>query len=513
MRRQGLLWLFLLLPCLFFAGPALGESTYSFDSEGIRLYIPEDWQALTLANLSGRETQIAALGTTQEALKASFLADGTLLEAFPPEGGQVFVKSKPLPEGTGTQDAYAMTAQQREAFLLAVARAGGFAHGAWSDVLPEFAVFRGSASLQALSVNTVTYATARYGQMYLVSMNVIGRDVSAADEAALLKAASSLLFLGARLTAAPETTPMPRAALDPNPTPTPVPAEIRVARNDTYLELDYAPSTSSVSKLTLTGTTEPNTPLRYYVNNKGYERFTADGEGRFTIYVRTLAKGKNVVAVHAIGENGYGVVNFTVVLDQARSPLAVTEFPKGIAGASAVITGSVLPGSTVKVMQKSKTYTAQVAEDGGFACEIPLNKLGENAFTVRAETPGYLRSDESVVISRVLSDADQQAAFLKKVKTVAYDKLMDKPTKYAGYAVRFKGRVLSLSGSLGQPLAVVETESGVVAVSCQDLGGLEINKEIDALCELTGVLRTVSLGGETRSVPEADLRWLLSNGQ
>ena len=515
MRRTSWLWLFLLIMCLLPFSAALGETaSYSFPEEGLRLYLPAGWQVLTLSNLKDHDQDIKALGTTEEALISSFQATGTLLEAFPADGGQIRVQMQPLPEGFSAQDAYLMTAEQKDDFLLKMAGAGGFVNGAWSGDLPEFAVFRGNTSIQSLSVQTIAYATVRYGKVFTVSADFIGREPTQADEAALNTAAASILFLGAQITPAPSATPEPRNTMNIQPTPTPAPAEIKVQRDETKLTLDYVPSTVKTAKMTVTGVTEPNTPLRYYVNGQGYERFTSDSDGRFTCNVRELTKkGKNVVTIYAIGEKGYGVVAFTVILEQERAPLTVTPMAQGVAGGSAVITGAVLPGSTVTVLYHAKTYDAAVLEDGSFACEVGLDKLGENNFTVRAILDGYLKGEEKLTVIRIRSELDEQEAFQKKLRRIDYGKLTAKPASYKDSNVRFEGLILSLSGQNGQPLAVIAAEGNAspVAVLCTDLIGLELNQPAVMLCTLTGTMREVTLGGVLQSIPEARLNWLLPN--
>ena len=515
MRRTSWMWLLLYLLCLLPCSPALGENaSYSFAQEGLRVYLPGDWQVLTLTNLADKAQEIQSLGTTAEALTSSFLDTGTLLEAYPAEGGQLRIQRNPLPESLDARDAFSMTAEQKESFLLEMARLGGFAHGVWSQDLPEFAVFMGSTSMQSLPVQTITYATVRYGQVYTVSADIIGREPTDKDEAALKTAASAMLFLGTQETPPPEVSQAPQATLDLTPAPTPEPAEIRVQRDETNLTLDYAPSVSKTTKLTLTGVTEPNISMRYYVNGQGYERFKSDDQGRFTCLVRDLPKaGKNIVAIHAIGDKGYGVVAFTVVLEQEYAPLAVTPLTQGVAGDSVLLTGAVLPGGDVQIIHRTKTYDATVNGDGSFVCEVELPRLGENAFTVRASMTGYMKKDEKLTIVRILSEADERAAFQKKLKHVAYDKLTERPESYKDAPVKYQGRVLALWGQSGQPLAVIATEDGTnpVAVLCTSLHGLELNQEVAVLCTLTGALREAALPGGTSMMPEARLNWILPN--
>ncbi len=513
MHRTSWLWLLLVLLCISVCGFAIAENTsYSFAHEGVRFYLPTDWQVLTPENLDSKQHVIQKMGTTPQALAASFSSSGTILAAFPEQSGQIQVQRHEKPAEIEGNDIYAMTTEQKDNFLLQFARSGGYAHGAWSPELPEFAIFRGSTTVQTMSVQTIAYATVRYNKLYTITVEIIGREPTAQDEAVLFQTASSLLFLGAQWTPQPSLTPAPMATLAPIPSRTPAPAQVRVQRDETQLTLDDAPSVVETSSFTVSGSTEPNTSMRYYVNDTGYERFTSDDQGRFTFTVSRLPKdGKNIIDVYAIGEKGYGVVSFTVVFNQTKAAMAVTQFEQGVAGSSAIVTGSVKPGASVQVLYRSKIYDADVAEDGTFSSMVDLPRIGENIYTVRATMPGYLRNDQKLTIIRLPSEADEQEAFQKKVKKVAYEKLAADPDKYKNAPVQYQGKILALSGNNGQPMAVIAADGGQnpVAVLCTDLHGLELDQEVIMLCTLTGSKREVSLAGGIVTVPEAVLHWVL----
>jgi hypothetical protein len=295
------------------------------------------------------------------------------------------------------------------------------------------------------------------------------------------------------------------------PEATPEPAEIRVNRDATPITLDFAPATAEVPWLTLTGVTTPNVPMRYYVNSVGYERFTADKDGRFSIYVRELPKkGKNVIKIQARSDKGYGDISFTVMLSQTPVPLAVTPVQDAVAGSGLTITGSTLPGAQVQVLGKGRTYEAIVEADGGFSCDVSLSRLGENELTVQASLAGRLHGEAKVSIVRVSSQEDDQAEFLKKAKDVSYEKLIQKPASYKDKPVKYQGKVLSLVNLDGQPFAVISAGGeNPVAVLCDDLYDLEVGREATLLCTLTGALREVELPAGRTPVPEAKLVWLV----
>ena len=515
MRRTSLVWLLFIVLTLFFTCTAIAETaSYNFSDKGVRLYLDSSWQVLTLSNLNSKTEEIQKMGTTAQALMANYQENGTLLEAFPSVGGQIRLQWGQKPAGIDASDAFAMTQAQKDAFLLQLAQSKGYEQGAWSGSVPEFAVFHTSSAIQTLSVKSIVYATVRYNCLYTVTVEIIGRDITQADEEVILDVVSSLVFLGAQ--AEPEATveAQPKATLEPLPAGTPAPAEVKVQRDETPLTLDYAPSITHTSSITVTGQTEPNTSMRYYVNGQGYERFTADQDGRFSINIRTLPKsGKNQVAIYAIGDKGYGVVSFNVLLDQVNVPMTITPFEQGVEGGQALITGAVLPGASVQVLYRTTAYDAVVNQDGSFSCLVDLKKLGENLFTVRATMDSYLRKDEKLTIIRLPSDIDKQEAFLKSVKKVDDEKLAAKPEAYADVPMEYEGRVAFLTGQNGQPMVVVQSQDGQspIAVLVDNLNGIELDENVHILCTLTGKSREVPLSSGTAAIPEARLNWLLSS--
>ena len=514
MRRT--IFLVLVFLCLCSLPSALGEEvSYSFQDDGVRLYLPETWRVITLSNLDSQEEFLLQMGTTAEALKSSFLASGTLMEAYTDQGSQWQLRRQALPEGISAQNVFAMPAKEKEAFLLTMARAGGFGHGTWSEDAPAFAVFSGDDAVQALSVHTIAYATVYYGQVYMITTEIIGRDVTQKDQDLIKQVSSSLLFLGAKSTPVPTSkSQLLRATLSPEITPTPAPAEVRVQRDDAVITLDDVPSTSDVSFLTIHGVTEPYSDLRYYVNTVGYERFTADAEGRFTIFVRSLPeKGKNTVMVQAKGEKGYGAVSFTVYLDQARTPLALTPAKEAVVGKEYEVSGSTLPGAKVTVIVSKKTYNAQVDQNGGFSCLVPLPKIGQNTISVESVLEGYRRGTESLIVERSPSASDEADAFLKKVKRVSYEKLLKQTAGYQDVKIQWQGTILSLSNTDGQPLMAVsdmKTQNTII-VKCSDLLSYEIGQEVQLLCTLDGSIRNMDVNGQLLSLPCAELNYDISS--
>ena len=76
---------------LFGMCAAAQEATYVFPYEGFRYTQREGETVLTQTNLHEHEALISALGTTKEAILASYMASGIVMEVIPQGGGQIAV--------------------------------------------------------------------------------------------------------------------------------------------------------------------------------------------------------------------------------------------------------------------------------------------------------------------------------------------------------------------------------------------------------------------------------------
>ena len=67
------------------------EATYVFPYEGFRYTQKADETVLTQTNLDAHAELIAQLGTTKEAILASYMASGIVMEVIPENGGQIAI--------------------------------------------------------------------------------------------------------------------------------------------------------------------------------------------------------------------------------------------------------------------------------------------------------------------------------------------------------------------------------------------------------------------------------------
>ena len=73
------------------AGALAQTATYVFPYEGFRYTQREDETVLTQTNLSEHEELLKSLGTSSEAVLASYVASGIVMEVIPNDGGQIAV--------------------------------------------------------------------------------------------------------------------------------------------------------------------------------------------------------------------------------------------------------------------------------------------------------------------------------------------------------------------------------------------------------------------------------------
>ena len=72
-------------------GALAQQTTYVFPYEGFRYTQQEGETVLTQTNLEEHEALLTSLGTTKEAVLASYIASGIVMEVIPEDGGQIAV--------------------------------------------------------------------------------------------------------------------------------------------------------------------------------------------------------------------------------------------------------------------------------------------------------------------------------------------------------------------------------------------------------------------------------------
>ena len=118
------------------AGALAQTATYVFPYEGFRYTQREDETVLTQTNLGEHEALLKSLGTSSEAVLASYVASGIVMEVIPDDGGQIAVSVTDAGKFADVQDMDKMTQEQRLAFLAQFEMSGLYETCAYVDTAP-----------------------------------------------------------------------------------------------------------------------------------------------------------------------------------------------------------------------------------------------------------------------------------------------------------------------------------------------------------------------------------------
>ncbi|MBQ4607941.1 MAG: hypothetical protein IJB18_00020, partial [Clostridia bacterium] len=100
------------------------NATYVFPYEGFRYTQKENETVLTQTNLADHEVLIASLGTTKEAILASYMASGIVMEVIPEGGGQIAVSVTDAGEFADVMRMDAISEEELTAFERQFAQSG-----------------------------------------------------------------------------------------------------------------------------------------------------------------------------------------------------------------------------------------------------------------------------------------------------------------------------------------------------------------------------------------------------
>ena len=481
---KGRVWLLLVMLAAAALAPAYAQETaYSMNAQGVRLYAMEDWQVLTRDNLDQREDLLDSLGTSSQVVAASFRARNVLLQVVSPKGFQAeltveesFFKEKSVWE---------LDDKERQALMKRAEQlypAGGVQ---WSQRLPGCLEAVESKDAQGVSVHEAAYLTLYYGSLYVFKTQSFFGELSPEQQEFLAQAASRLMFLGARQ----EEPPAVQAPQLPEAEPFEQGiAQVNVTRDNTPITLTDPPARVASASFSISGTTQPDTDMRYYINGTGYSRFTSEHDGSFSVLIDKLPKkGKNTVMIQAIGSSGYGSVTFQVYLEQAKTPVAVSPIQMETDQSAFEIQGITLPGAQAELVTSRGRTPLTVDGDGRFTASVAMSKPGDYAFTLRALAPGYLRGEAVAAFHRTANRDDGIASLNKKAKKVSYQKVMGNPEKYLDTVIRLKGSIQSVSSEQGKLSCVFLTEHGdLYFMTADNLLGVDQGLEGEALLTLDG---------------------------
>ena len=209
------------------AGALAQTATYVFPYEGFRYTQREDETVLTQTNLSEHEELLKSLGTSSEAVLASYVASGIVMEVIPNDGGQIAVSVTDAGKFADVKDMDELTQEQRLSFLAQFEMSGLYETCAYVDTTPACVRLTSSAMYASMPVYSLRYATLHLGRLYMIEQTIVGREPDADDDARMERLLGNIKLLSSVSTATPTptlkptATPEPTATVEPTVTPEP----------------------------------------------------------------------------------------------------------------------------------------------------------------------------------------------------------------------------------------------------------------------------------------------------
>lgn len=442
----------LLLGALLLSGSgALAQNTtYVFPYEGLRYTQDDSETVLTQTNLSEHEALIEALGTTKEAVLASYIAAGIVMEVIPDEGGQIALSVADAGEFSDVQQMEEITDVRLEAFLKQFEESGLYETCALTDTTPRCVRLTSSAMNAAMPVYTVRYATLHLGRLYMLTQVIVGREPDAQDDAQIEAVLSRVKLLSA----VSEPTPTPTLAPTPTPEPTPVPTPgiAEVIAGEGEMTVEDVPAFTQSAELTLTGRTDPSAQVDVTLGEKKLATATAKKDGTFSVKVKLPEEGDLQLVV----SSGQAYRTLAVRYEIPAAKLVITEPTETtFTGENVTIRGETEPNATVYVEGVDNNVNVKANKNGVFSVRIYMGAAGTETFTLRTKVSGFKESTASVTLTRELTERESFALFRQKMIALDYSTLAKNPAKYEGKLFQFRGKVMEFTDFDGSPCALV----------------------------------------------------------
>lgn len=507
--------LFVLLSLL--SAPALAQEdapTYVFPFDGVRYTAAAGETVLTQENLSDYADFLAAQGTSPETVKAGFSAAQTVLESYS-DAGQVSLCVGESPDFRLDISVARMDEARRAQFLASFADSGLYDQADWSTQNSEYVRVTYSAMYGDVPVYFLSYVTLRHGQLYTFTATVAAREITAADDAAVLSVIDRIEYLGQLATPAPTPTPTPVPTPSPTPRPTPGVAALTDETQGLTLLIDPLPAWVDEPEITVTGTTVKDARVTVSLNGVDAARSTAARDGSFKVTAPLSEEGALTIGVRSYIKGEETAEKFYAVTYEMRTlTIAVTE-PLGVVESeSSYIRGVTEPGATVYITGDESTNVKANAE-GAFSIKVRHAKEGEYNYTLTAKHAGYHDGQTMLTLTRRLSYAEQFANFKNGVKDFDYERSLENPEGQKDKQISLRGRIGAFSDYEGMPCLLLYSKNpgtGIwtqpVWILCEEIFSFEEGDIITVLGVVEGTqLPFTDADGATTMLPVVRMKY------
>jgi len=448
-RRAALLVLCCVLVLLAQAACA-ENATYVFPYEGFRYTQKETETVLTQTNLAEHEALIASLGTTKDAILASYMASGIVMEVIPEGGGQIAVSVTDAGEFSDVMRMDAISEEELAAFERQFAQSGLYESCSLTQTKPVCVRLTSSAMYASMPVYSLRYAMLHLGRLYMITQTIVGRVPDETDDARMADVLSGMKLLSTVSDPTPAPTPVPTATPEPTPEPTPGVAEILASEGE--MTVEGVPSYTHDEQLTISGKTEAGAKVRVAVGEKTLGETSAKKDGTFSVRVTLPEEGEQVVAVMT----DTAEVMLSVYYEMPSAKLTITDPQETtFSGEYVIVRGETEPEATVYVTGKGMNTNIKAGKNGGFSIRVFIDSEATETFAFRAKAKGMKETTREVTLTRVFTEREGIADFRRRMISLNYDNLLDKPESYTDKKFSYRGKVMAFTDYDGSPCALV----------------------------------------------------------
>ena len=446
--------------CLLAAGMLLtacaqaAQSTYVFPYEGLRYTQQEGETVLTQTNLGEHAALIEALGTSADAILASYMASGIVMEVIPDEGGQIAVSVADAGAFADVQKMSDMDEARLAEFAAQFEQSGLYESCEVTDTDPVCVRLTSSAMYGSMPVYTLRYATLHLGRLCMLTQTVVGRVPSAQDDAQVEAVLAGVRFLSTATQPTASPTPVPTPTPQPTPVPTPGVAEVIAEEGD--MTVEGVPAYTADAQLVITGTATASEEVTVRVGDKTLGKTTVKKDGTFSISVKLPEAGDLTVAVMTDTAEKMLSVRY----EMPAASLAITA-PENttFTGDNIVLRGVTEPEATVYVEDEDFSTNVKANRNGAWSVRIFYDGEGSRTFTVRTKASGFAEASTKVTLTRELTEKEWIANFRKKMVEIDYEQLVRNVQEHAGKQIVERGKVMEFTDYDGSPCALICTEN------------------------------------------------------
>ena len=451
MMNKRAIALLLCAAMLFGTAAALAqETTYVFPYEGFRYTQREGEAVLTQTNLQEHEELIASLGTTSEAILASYVASGIVMEVIPQDGGQIAVSVTDAGAFADVQAMSGITDERLAAFKAQFEESGLYESVELTQTEPVCVRMISSAMYASMPVYSLRYAMLHLGRLYVIAQTIVGRAPEAADDARMADVLSGMKLLSTVSDPTPVPTPAPTAT--PEPTPVPTPGVAEVLAGEGVMEVSGVPAYTNAPVITVSGVTDASAEVRVAVDDKTLGKATAKKDGTFSVKVTLPEEGDLVLAV--MTDTAETMLAVQYEMPTARLDITGPE-DTTFTGDNVMVRGRTEPEATVYIEGKGMSTNVKANKNGDFSIRVFIDSEGSQTFSLRAKAKGCRENRTEITLTRVFTQREGIANFRKKMQSVSYENLTKAPEKYVDKGFHFRGRVEAFTDFDGRPCALV----------------------------------------------------------